>query len=197
MLASTKREMKMPNKCAVLTLFAIATVLHLSGCTTQQHIEPIQNKSINVDDLNKGRVTVIGKLGLPVATLVTIEGNWQSWALAGPPGRYRSDLVIRTVDGKPLEHEAKFDESEILSLRAYFKKKTIEPPHQGCNVRALAFENLRFKGMPLLAQDMADRIGQYNPPLNFKTELVILNGNGPIFTGPCALRENDGDQIVK
>ena len=60
-------------------------------------------RAVRYDELgDSGRVSIIGRLGLPIGRYVTIEGKW-----AGPgPMINRRMLAVQSVDGKPLRKPA-------------------------------------------------------------------------------------------
>jgi hypothetical protein len=90
-------------------LCAVAVVLlsigpWLCGATGTASAESESVAKISADDLDSGRVVVIGRLGTPMKTMKTVRGTWQSAdgkdhpakaakAIAADPHRFEVSLV--------------------------------------------------------------------------------------------------------
>jgi hypothetical protein len=90
------------------TRILLLSALLCAGCTqewTKPHIAPQQSsRVISVDDLNKN-VSIIGRLGKPLGTILTIQGRPVQ---PGERNDYRSNNIahnlfqVESVDGQPI-----------------------------------------------------------------------------------------------
>jgi hypothetical protein len=65
--------------------------------------------TISVDDLNSGKVVVVGRLGIPLKTIATLRGTWRFPDQSnGPTKDYSLSLHVSHVDGKALTEPVKF-----------------------------------------------------------------------------------------
>lgn len=74
-------------------------------------------EKISVDDLASGKAVVIGRLGVPLMTTVTIRGTWHRPAPLSKD--YSPRFHIEEVDGKKLDEPVRFHQGVVSVSRDY------------------------------------------------------------------------------
>ena len=136
---------------AVILLFIIATSLVLRA------------EEIQVSDIG-GQVTLIGRLGKPVGTVITsIEGQLISEPKLGKSGQVTAAIRVSNVDGKALA------KAQVVAL--IFRVSEGMPNVHGYDIiKFSGYEAGAFIGTPEAARDA---LGKDASPLAWKFESTI------------------------
>jgi hypothetical protein len=127
--------------------------------------EPRRPEPINVADLNER--PVIGMLGQPLGTVVTIKGDVVDGSkirikdLSGKPV-----LQVARVNGQPVESRP------ILQFDSFRSESSGVAPAIGTHFAYLAYENGEFGGLPNEAREYVGPVASLG--FRFRTKLVLL-----------------------
>ena len=107
------------------------------------------DRTLHVDDVAEGRVTLIGRLGVPVGTVVEVEGVWQK--PSGKQVKFQDySLTITAVNGNDVENDIAF-EGELDISRVMGSNKDYKELKKLKKFRA--FESFAYEGIPDEAWD--------------------------------------------
>ena len=103
----------------MLRLFVVATLIAICSCADTQvesGAEEERVKLVPVQSIEAGKVQIVGRLGVPIGTVVTVSGKWH--APGGVPTKLESgiDFRITSINGKRLSDPVVFDKSEITEV---------------------------------------------------------------------------------
>lgn len=74
--------------------------------------------SVSVDDIGR-KVTLVGRLGQPLGTMMTIQGHWAyPDASKGPAKDNSIRFTVSHVNGKPLSELVEFDVAQVRAVSA-------------------------------------------------------------------------------
>jgi hypothetical protein len=132
-------------------------VIFIAGQINFLHAE-----EIFVNDFG-GKVTVVGRLGKPLGTIVTMEGQLVSEPKAAKTGRSTAAFRVNKVDGKPLET------GQVVGLTFPISLGT-PPVHVNDIVRLSGYESGAFIGTPSAARE---QLGKDASPLDWKFESTV------------------------
>jgi hypothetical protein len=136
---------------AVILLFIITNSLVLRA------------EEIQVSDIG-GRVTLIGRLGKPVGTVVTnIEGQLISEPKQGKSGQVTAALRLSKIDGKALA------KAQVVGL-VFRVSEGIPKVHANEIVKFSGYESGAFIGTPEAAREA---LGKDASPLDWKFESTV------------------------
>jgi hypothetical protein len=119
-------------------------------------------EEIQVGDIGS-KVIIIGKLGKPLGTVVTVEGQLISEPKLGKSGQVTAAFRVNKVDGKALE------KAQIVGL-IFRASAGIPPLHAHEIVHLSGYESGAFIGTPNDARDM---LGRDSSPFDWKFETTI------------------------
>jgi predicted ABC-type transport system involved in lysophospholipase L1 biosynthesis ATPase subunit len=137
---------------AIILLFIIGNSLVLRA-------EEIQMSDIG------GQVTLIGRLGKPVGTVVTnIEGQLISEPKQGKSGQVTAALRVSKIDGKALA------KAQIVGL-VFRASQGMPKIHANENVKFSGYESGAFIGTPEVAREA---LGKDASPLDWKFESTVF-----------------------
>ena len=111
-----------------------------------------------------GKVTLIGRLGKPVGTVVTVEGQLVSEPKLGKSGRISAAFRANKVDGKALET------GQIIALM-FPTTGGMPPVHANEIVHLSGYEGGAFIGTP---PDAREKMGADASPLSWKFESTLV-----------------------
>lgn len=122
----------------------------------------LQAEEVQATDIG-GKVIIIGKLGEPLGTVVTIDGQMVSEPKLGKTGQATAALRVNQVNGKPLKREP------ILGM--VFRPSTGVPSlHVPESVHLSGYETGAFIGTP---DDARDSLGSDASRFDWKFETTI------------------------
>jgi hypothetical protein len=172
----------------------VALGVCLFGQRTLLRAEPDQTVSVTAADLASGKVVVIGRLGVPLKTMMTVRGSWRSpnqgtLGQATKPTNIKFDVTH--VNGKKLETPVQFDrvlvhvQNPLNENDTDTDRKELAPvKDETWEIRA--YETGAFRGRPA---EFAKELGV--PPDNSRSEpdwgspfLVEIHG---VIQRPTAL----------
>lgn len=93
-----------------LAILLLATVGASRGTVESARAEPQEIVKVSADDLASGKAIVIGRLGIPLKTMMTVRGIW----MYKPPGEFPRKPTryppfhVTHVNGKKLEKPVEF-----------------------------------------------------------------------------------------
>lgn len=119
-------------------------------------------EEIQVDDIGS-KVIIIGKLGKPLGTLATIDGQMISEPKRGQSGHFTAAFRVSKVDGKPLA------KGQIIGLMFRSSIQTL-PAHSHDLVQLRGYESGTYVGTPDSARDS---LGADASPLDWKFESMF------------------------
>ena len=146
-----------------LGLVIVLTVI--LGCANPRHSPPQRNiaaepeKQIHLEDLKPE--SVIGRLGFPLGTIITIEGTVEDLSdshMKADDGR--TSLMILTVNGQPLSKSVRYD---FIPTRT--KKGRLSTPPANAKFIYIGYEKANFYGQPKEAE-------KYLPPITVATNRI-------------------------
>ena len=137
--------------------FLFAVVIFITGQINFLHAE-----EIFVSDFG-GKVTVVGRLGKPLGTVVTMEGQLISEPKAAKTGRTTAAFRVNKVDGKSLET------GQVVGLTFPVSMGT-PSVHANDIVRLSGYEGGAFIGTPSAARE---QLGRDASPLDWKFESSV------------------------
>ncbi len=120
-------------------------------------------EEIQLSDIG-GQVTLIGKLGKPVGTVVTnIEGQLISDPKQGASGKITAALRVNKVDGKALA------KAQVVALE-FLASEGMPRVHANDLVKFSGYEGGAFIGTPAAAREI---LGSGASPLDWKFESIV------------------------
>jgi hypothetical protein len=122
----------------------------------------LQAEEIQVGDIGN-KVILIGRLGKPLGTVATIDGQLISEPKQGKSGQITAAFRVNKVDGKPLE------KAQIVGL-AFRASAGIPSVHANEIVQLSGYEGGAFIGTP---DDARDILGKDASPLDWKFQTTI------------------------
>jgi hypothetical protein len=137
------------------SLFAAAFII-------VSQINLLQAEEIFVSDFGE-KVTVVGRLGKPLGTVITMEGQLVSEPKTAKTGRSTAAFRVSKVDGKPLEA------GQVIGLTFPLSMGT-PPIHAKEIVRLSGYEGGAFIGTPATARES---LGKDASPLDWKFESTV------------------------
>ena len=105
----------------------------------------LQAEDVLVSDFGS-KVTLIGRLGKPVGTVTTVEGQLVSEPKLGKSGKITAAFRPSKVEGKPLEA------SQVIAL-SFPVSAGLPPVHANDIVRLSGYEGGSFIGTPAAARE--------------------------------------------
>ncbi len=137
--------------------FIVAMLLCIMGVSHFLPAEEIQAGDIG------NKVIIIGKLGKPLGTIATVDGEMISEPKLGKSSRVTAAFRVTRVDGKPLK------QGQIVGL-VFRTSEGIPPFHANEIVHLSGYESGTFIGTP---RDARDLLGKDASPLDWKFETTI------------------------
>ena len=122
----------------------------------------LQAEEIQVADIGN-KVILIGRLGKPLGTLATIDGQLISEPKQGKSGQVTAAFRVNKVNGQPLE------KAQLVGL-AFRASAGIPPVHANEMIQLSGYESGAFIGTPDNARDM---LGKDASPLEWKFQSTI------------------------
>jgi len=122
----------------------------------------LQAEEIQVSDIGS-KVILIGRLGKPLGTVATVDGQLISEPKQGKDGQVIAAFRVNKVDGKPLE------KAQIVGL-IFRASAGISPVHANEIVQLSGYESGAFIGTPDGAREM---LGKDASPLDWKFQTTI------------------------
>ena len=137
------------------SIFVIGLAMTLSG-SSESSLQKARDDSKPLTIAEVNRRKVIGELGHPLGTVVTIEGQ----AADETYTREKSDagrtlLRVKSVNGKELAQEVVFPFASLETVK-------LTPPVVGSRFRLIGFETGEFVGMPDGVFDYVPRFATTN-----------------------------------
>ena len=123
--------------CELCVLFPV--VLFLMGCTEKPSAQVV---TVDYKDIPK-RVKIIGKLGYPLTTIVSVRGTWVDGPV-GPKPR-APFFVVTHINGKAMNSPAEFDFVETAGIEG---DKDFEERVAGEQWEIHGWETGGFVGLP-------------------------------------------------
>lgn len=115
----------------------------------QRHIKELeghdQDVTIAADDLDSGKAVVIGRLGSPLETMLTIRGTWKQSRMAKDSGLV---FHVTHVNGKAFDEPVIFHRSLVHMREEYDSREDGLTPSVGQSWEIRAFETGGFSGNP-------------------------------------------------
>ena len=146
----------------------VAIILSIIGTSLILRAEEIQ-----VGDIGN-KVTLIGRLGKPIGTVVTIEGQLISEPKQGKSGQISAALRVNKVDGKPLE------KAQVVGL-IFRASAGLPSAHANEIIQLTGYESGAFIGTPDAARDL---LGKDASPLDWKFQSTIYVIKLPVAETP-------------
>jgi len=122
----------------------------------------LQAEEIQVGDIGN-KVIIIGRLGKPLGTVVTTDGQMISEPKLGKNGHFTAAFRANKVDGKPLK------KAQIVGL-VFRVSAGVPSVHAGESVQLSGYESAAFIGTPDGARAM---LGSDASPFDWKLESTI------------------------
>ena len=133
----------------------------------------LQAVNVSVDDFG-GSVTLIGKLGKPLGTVATVEGQMVSEPKMGKSGQITAAFKVTKVDGQ------KLPKTESVGL--IFRHSQGTPAvHANDMVQLTGFEAGAYIGTPDAARD---QMGSDASPLDWQFESVVHVIDAKVISSP-------------
>lgn len=134
----------------VTTLLLICTVLVVcrSGHPVSAVDDPPAVRRISADELTSGKAVVIGRLGVPLMTAVTIRGTWHRPAPLSKDNDLR--FHVEEVDGKALDEPVRFYQAVVSISKDYREQSEgkLLKPRDGETWELIVEELGRFHPQP-------------------------------------------------
>lgn len=145
--------------------------------------------TVAAEDLATGKVVVIGRLGLPLRTMMTVRGTWRHLDRSkGEPKEDALRLHVTHVDGKPLGAPVEFgiDEVRVRTRAEFGGSERSASAVDKAELELRAYEIGQFHGAPgaywrELGSPLTPAASVYSRP--FMTE---LHGLAPPSNSPPA-----------
>jgi|GEM_PF-4645082 len=120
---------------------------------------------VSADDLASGKVTVVGRLGIPLRTMITVRGTWRSL----PPLRHGNarkpadhSFYVSHVNGNALAKPVEFVRGLVRGTTADGTELTELKPADGEQWELRVYETGGFRGQPAeYWKERGDGIPQY------------------------------------
>jgi hypothetical protein len=136
-------------------LICIGWVVCVAGRFVSAVDDPPPVRRISVDELASGKTVIIGRLGVPLMTTVTIRGTWHrpvplSTAAEQPRKENEPRFHVEEVDGKALDQPVRFHRA-VVSVSADYKEQSsgkVLKPRDGETWELIAHETGRFHSPP-------------------------------------------------
>ena len=182
----------------MLRLIVIATLIAICSCADRQGESGAEEERVNlvpVQSIEAGKVQIVGRLGVPIGTNVTVSGKWHM--KGGVPTKLESgiDFRITSINGKRLSDPVVFDKSEITEVlrRRFF---AYSENSGGGSVAVIpkgfvsytAYEHVSFMGIPAGLGDPVVA-GYASPPARVYSYLMVVTN---LAGEPGRRAEDDG-----
>jgi hypothetical protein len=122
----------------------------------------LQAEEIQVSDIGS-KVILIGRLGKPLGTIATVDGQLISEPTRGKSGQVTAAFRVNKVNGKPLE------KAQIVGL-IFRASAGIPPIHTDEIIQLSGYKSGAFVGTP---DDARDMLGRDASPLDWKFQTTI------------------------
>jgi hypothetical protein len=129
----------------------------------------LQAEEVKVSDFGS-KIILIGRLGKPLGTIATLDGQLVSEPKLGKSGRVTAAFRVNKVDGKPLEKA----QSVALIFRV---SEGVPPIHINELVQLTGYEGGAYIGTP---DEARDSLGRDASPLDWQFESTIYVINSQI-----------------
>jgi hypothetical protein len=129
----------------------------------------IPQESVPFDKLESGEVSIIGKLGQEMGTVVEIDGTWSKRDVSRESVKedIRIELFVKSVDGKKLSKPVQYDLRDIIRADG----KHLEEKDRTAHLKV--FERCAFRGIPPKALEIMSPRG-IDRRFGIFSELVVI-----------------------
>lgn len=183
-LKETEEELKMKRQLIRGASIIVVAAITFSFCLVTWAIQdaPIEiRQQVNASEIGRS-VDLVGRLGVPMATVVEIEGRWESGDESKPSGMV---LVVTSVNGIVLKTRVEFNEMAVTVVgdeSQPLRPKVGDKWHCRSAIEVGQFRNVMEKNWELFYDAPVAPPAWGDGP--FVSELILSNRNSRIEVTP-------------
>ena len=154
---------------AFLIVLCSAFLLQYTFAQDEEEVQQDKERKIDFQDVQDGRVVIIGKLGVPIGTVVKVKGTWVDPEISDKVTKQSPErrFLVQSINGEAMHEGVSFAERDIVTIPKWDVRSTE-------NRELMVFESCQYQGLPDTAFDHIAPIGQ-SRQFGLYSNLTILN----------------------
>ena len=122
-------------------------------------------RTVDIRDIQSGQILILGRLGVPVGSVVRIEGTWRFPPESVRPTKIDNppELLVDAVQGKRLKSSVKFTRFDLTTLPIVGDPEFFKELKEG-KYTFIAFEKCQYLSIPPAAWE-----GKESPIADYRT----------------------------